>query len=220
MWQMSDLELSPKVIGIARHRLQTDGEGVSTLVAFHGCPLRCRYCLNPHSRDKGRRWKRYDCAALYDEVKVDALYFLATRGGVTFGGGEPCLQSEFIREFRELCGREWLLTLETSLNVERERIERLLPVVDRFIIDIKDMNPVIYKRYTGMDNEAVVRNLRLLIERGRAGDMIVRVPLIPGYNTDGDRMESCRQLEGMGVKYFDLFTYIIDRHDDSGKTNM
>ncbi|MCB6973223.1 carboxypeptidase-like regulatory domain-containing protein [Butyricimonas sp. DFI.6.44] len=49
---MNNWGLTPKVIGIERHRLQTDGEGVSTLVAFHGCPLRCRYCLNPQSRDE------------------------------------------------------------------------------------------------------------------------------------------------------------------------
>ena len=70
----------------------------------------------------------------------------------------------------------------------KEHIERLLPVIDRFIIDVKDMNPDIYKQYTGKDNEAVVRNLRLLVERGRRKDMLVRVlPLILGYNTDGDR---------------------------------
>ena len=138
---MRCVEVSPKVIGIARHRLQTDGQGVSTLVAFHGCPLHCRYCLNPQSLNNGRYWKRYDCRTLYEEVKVDELYFLATGGGVTFGGGEPCLQSEFIGKFRELCGKEWLLTVETSLNVGQEYVERLLPVVDRFIIDIKDMNP-------------------------------------------------------------------------------
>lgn len=217
---MNNWGLTPKVIGIERHRLQTDGEGVSTLVAFHGCPLRCRYCLNPQSRDKGRRWKRYDCNVLYDEVKVDALYFLATGGGVTFGGGEPCLQSEFIRQFREVCGREWLLTVETSLNVEREHVERLLTVVDRFIIDVKDMNPVIYKRYTGRNNEAVVRNLRLLVERGRVENMLVRVPFIHGYNTDSDRVESCRRLEMMGIKHFDLFTYIIDKRYEPGKTNV
>ena len=79
-------EVSPKVIGIARHRLQTDGQGVSTLVAFHGCPLHCRYCLNPQSLDKGKFGKRYDCMTLYEEVRVDELYFLATGGGVTFGG--------------------------------------------------------------------------------------------------------------------------------------
>lgn len=204
---MNNSELSPKVVGIARHRLETDGEGVSTLVVLHGCPLRCHYCLNPQTLDEGKRWKRYDCIALYEEVKVDALYYLATRGGVTFGGGEPCLYSEFIRKFRELCGNEWLLTVETSLNVEERHIKRLLPVIDRFIIDIKDMNTDIYNRYTGKDNEAVIRNLRLLTERGRADDMIVRVPLIPGYNTDRDREESCRQLKTMGIKHFDYLTY-------------
>ncbi len=134
---MRCVEVSPKVIGIARHRLQTDGQGVSTLVAFHGCPLHCRYCLNPQSLNNGRYWKRYDCRTLYEEVKVDELYFLATGGGVTFGGGEPCLQSEFIGKFRNFVGKEWLLTVETSLNVGQEYVERLLPVVDRFIIDIK-----------------------------------------------------------------------------------
>ena len=195
-------EVSPKVIGIARHRLQTDGQGVSTLVAFHGCPLHCRYCLNPQSLDKGKFWKRYDCMTLYEEVRVDELYFLATGGGVTFGGGEPCLQSEFISKFRELCGKEWLLILETTLNVGKEHIERLLPVIDRFIIDVKDMNPDIYKQYTGKDNEAVVRNLHLLVERGRRKDMLVRVPLILGYNTDGDREKKLPTIGDDGDKVF------------------
>lgn len=59
------------VIGIMRHRLSTDGEGVTTLVAFHGCPLECRYCLNPQCKDKSDRWRRYTGEALYEEVKVD-----------------------------------------------------------------------------------------------------------------------------------------------------
>ena len=171
-------------------------------MAFHGYPLHCRYCLNPQSLDGGRLWKRYDCMTLYEEVKVDELYFLATGGGVTFGGGEPCLQSEFISKFRELCGKEWLLILETTLNVGKEHIERLLPVIDRFIIDVKDMNQDIYKQYTGKDNEAVVRNLHLLVERGRRKDMLVRVPLILGYNTDGDREKKLPTIGDDGDKVF------------------
>lgn len=212
--------LAHEIIGITRHRLQTDGEGVSTLVAFHGCPLCCRYCLNPQALDNGKRWKRYNSQMLYEEVKVDALYFLATRGGVTFGGGEPCVRSEFIKQFREICRNEWLLTVETSLNVDESHVERLLPVIDRFIVDIKDMNPDIYKHYTGKDNELVLRNLQLLVERGRAGDVLVRVPLIPGYNTDSAREKSCRQLEMMGIKHLDLFIYEINKHHDSRTTNV
>ena len=101
------------LIGISRHRLTTDGEGVTTLVAFHGCPLRCKYCLNPQSFAQEGVWKQYDCEQLYEEVKIDELYFLATHGGVTFGGGEPALQSNFISEFRRLCGTGWKITIET-----------------------------------------------------------------------------------------------------------
>ena len=82
------------LIGIARHRLTIDGEGVTTLVAFHGCPLRCKYCLNPTSLQPDGVWESYNCNQLYEEVRKDELYFLASCGGVTFGGGEPLLQSE------------------------------------------------------------------------------------------------------------------------------
>ncbi|MDE6109409.1 MAG: radical SAM protein, partial [Muribaculaceae bacterium] len=78
-----------KIIGISRHRLSTDGEGITTLVAFHGCPLRCRYCINPHSLGDGRAFQEYSPEQLYDETRIDELYFVATNGGITFGGGEP-----------------------------------------------------------------------------------------------------------------------------------
>lgn len=195
------------LIGIARHRLATDGEGVSTLVAFHGCPLRCRYCLNPQSLGPAERCKCYDPASLYQMTKTDELYFLATCGGVTFGGGEPALQSDFITRFRELCGTEWLLTLETSLNVPASHILRLLPVVDRYIIDVKDMNPDIYRRYTGRENKTVRQNLRLLVRHGRTGNVTLRLPLIPNYNTEEDRKRSREELEAMGFTRFDLLTY-------------
>ena len=76
-----------KIIGIARHRLLTDGDGVTTLVAFHGCPLCCRYCLNPQSLGDGGRFREYSPEQLYAETRIDELYFIATNGGVTFGGG-------------------------------------------------------------------------------------------------------------------------------------
>lgn len=149
-----------KIIGIARHRLSTDGDGVTTLVAFHGCPLSCRYCLNPQSLGDGGRFREYSPEQLYAETRIDELYFLATNGGVTFGGGEPCLRPQFIREFRGLCGPEWRLNLETSLNVPIANIEALLPVVNTLIIDIKDTNPNIYRDYTGQSNALVLENLR------------------------------------------------------------
>lgn len=201
-----------KIIGVARHRLSTDGDGVTTLVAFHGCPLRCRYCLNPQSLGDGSRFREYSPQSLYDEVRIDELYFLATNGGVTFGGGEPGIHSDFIREFRGLCGQRWQINFETSLNIPTANIEGLLPVVNTMIIDIKDMNPDIYRKYTGGANDLVLNNLRLIAEAGRQSDSIIRIPLIPGYNTDTDREASRKALEALGFNRFDLFTYQIRKH--------
>ena len=195
------------LIGISRQRLTTDGEGVTTLVAFHGCPLRCKYCLNPQSLHSEGIWKHYDCMQLYEEVRLDELYFLATHGGITFGGGEPCLQSDFIYEFRQLCGQEWQLSVESSLNVPQENIEKLLPVIDYYIIDIKDINNDIYQQYTGKENEKVLNNLHYLIEHGKNEQIIVRTPIIPVYNSESDVDNSIRLLKEMGITQFDRFTY-------------
>ncbi|WP_371277004.1 radical SAM protein, partial [Duncaniella dubosii] len=200
------------IIGRARHRISTDGDGVTTLVAFHGCPLCCRYCLNPQSLGDAERFREYSPKQLYAETRIDELYFIATNGGITFGGGEPCLRPQFISEFRELCGSEWRLNLETSLNVPTANIKALLPVVNTLIIDIKDMNPDIYRDYTGQSNVLVLENLRLITDSGRQNDCIVRIPLIPGYNTDADRDASRKALEVLGFTRFDLFTYQIRKH--------
>ena len=95
-------------IAISRLRMLTDGEGVTTLAAFHVCPLRCKYCLTPQSLDDNSKVKYFSPCELYDEVKIDELYFLATGGGITFGGGEPLLHPVFINEFRNIFGKNFL----------------------------------------------------------------------------------------------------------------
>lgn len=195
------------IIGICRHRLTTDGEGVTTLVAFHGCPLRCKYCLNPQSLTNPQQHPSHSASSLYEATKIDALYFIATGGGVTFGGGEPCLQADIITQFRNLCGKEWLLTLESSLNVAPQQFASLIPIIDRFIVDIKDMNPDIYQHYTGRDNKNVIANLQQLIDNNRQDDAIIRIPLIPQFNTTADQEKSKAQLKAMGFNRFDIFTY-------------
>lgn len=197
-----------RIFAISRHRLTTDGEGVTTLVTFNGCPLRCKYCLNKTSwnDEKGRF---YTPEELYEAVKIDQLYFLATHGGVTFGGGEPLLQVDFIKEFRALCGPQWNIVVETSLNVSEESVKRVDEVVDGYIVDIKDMNPVIYKHYTGIENALAVRNLEWLLQHREARKIMVRVPHIPDFNTDADVQQSIVALKTMGVAEIDEFNYII-----------
>ncbi len=207
---MEKKDLSAPFIGIVRHRLATDGKGVTTLAAFHNCPLRCKYCLNPQCLDPKMVWRNITTSELLDELLLDNLYFLATGGGVTFGGGEPLLRSEFIEEFCRIKPAEWKVNVETSLNVDHSHLERVLPYIYQFIIDVKDTNPEIYKKYTTRDNAQVLDNLRwLMSHNGMAEKILVRLPHIPEHNTQEDVDRSRALLEKMGIKHFDEFDYII-----------
>lgn len=202
-------EITAPFIAINRHRLTTDGEGVTTLVGFHGCPLHCEYCLNAQCLQADGVWCRLTPGELYSEVEIDDLYFVATGGGICFGGGEPLLRSDFIRAFAEIMNPEWKLTIETSLNVPLENVKAIASLVQMWYVDIKDMNPDIYKAYGCKENKQVVSNLQWLAANGYADKVIIRLPLIPEYNTDEDRQQSQQQLEKMGFTNFDKFNYIV-----------
>lgn len=201
------------LIGLSRHRIGVDGAGVTTLVAFHGCPLNCKYCLNPQALSPEGVWKRFSPEELFRAVSKDDLYFRATGGGVTFGGGEPLISCKEILLFRNICmnhGKKWKINIESSLNVPHVFVEVIEKAVDHWIVDIKDMNPAIYKAYTGKDNDSVIRNLQYLINKN--AKVSVRVPIIPGFNTESDVEKSILTLQQMGIKDIERFTYTIKEH--------
>lgn len=133
----------------------------------------------------------------------------ATGGGVTFGGGEPLLHSSTIADFCRLCPTQWNINVETSLNVPRRHLAEVMPYVHRFIIDVKDMNPKTYQRYTGRSNRSVLANLAWLARYAKPGQVVVRLPNIPQFNTPADVARSRRQLEDMGFTLFDCFDYLL-----------
>lgn len=199
------------VFGISRHRMNTDGQGVTTLIGAVGCELRCRYCANPIAWNESlpKTVKLLSAEELYDKVKEDNLYFLATGGGVTFGGGEGLLHAVFYPAFRKVCGTEWHLAVETSLNVSRELLKTSLDAIDEYIIDIKDINPEIYRAYTGQDNNQVLENLTFLLQHKNVENIFVRVPRIPKFNTDEDIEKTVEYLRQIGVKRIEVFPYTI-----------
>lgn len=204
------------IIGISRHRIGVDGSGITTLVAFHGCPLRCKYCINPQCFDPVFFFPRYTPENLYVELQKDDLYFRTTGGGVTFGGGEPCLQADFIVRFREICGSDWKINIETSLNVDREYIEKLAPIVDEWIVDIKTDDPEKYLEYTGKDITPALRQLYYLVNVAEVPKdrILLRIPVIPGF-IDEERAESTRQrFTNEGFTRFDIFTYRTEKPTD------
>lgn len=203
--------LTAPIVAYSRHRMLVDGKGVTTLVCFHGCPLRCHWCLNPFTLDPNTKRQQLTPQALYAQVRMDELYFLATGGGITFGGGEPLLYSDFLQEFRKLCGPDWHLCAETSLNVPWDNVSRVANIIDHFYIDCKDTNPEIYHRYTGQNNELMLSNLCQLLKICDPSRITVRVPLIPEFNTEEDQLRSQTLLQSMGIENFDLFPYHV-RH--------
>lgn len=196
------------LLAVKRHRLAVDGRGIVTLVAFMGCPLRCEYCLNDRCHDMERVPRFATPEELLNEVMIDNLYFLATDGGITFGGGEPMLHSRFIERFCQIADQRWTITIETSLNVPHEHLERIFPYIDKYIIDVKDTNPSIYKRYTHHPQTNMLTNLQWLINNVGNKDMVeVRLPHIPSFNNQEDVDNSRKTLREMGIKCFDEFSY-------------
>lgn len=196
-------------IGYDRLRMETDGEGVTTLVCAQGCPLRCKYCINPESScNRGKPRHLFTPESLYDLVKIDSLYFLATGGGIMFGGGEPLLYVDFMEAFARLAP-DFKIYCETSLWVSPRQIRKAAEFVDHFMVDIKDTDPEIYRAYTGKEFDRAGENLRLLLSLVGADKITVRLPLIPDYNTDLHRARSEALLRAWGVTRFDRFDYII-----------
>lgn len=189
-----------KIFGINRIRFH-DGPGITTLVGMYKCPLNCAYCIN----NPILNYAEYTIKELYETVKVDTLYFEATGGGICFGGHEPLLQQQFIKEFiiyiRDL-GHTWKIGLETSLNYSVDT--SLLELLDFIIVDIKSINSEIYREYTQMDNEIMLKNLRKI---RNIPDVLIRIPIIPEYNDENDVEISKDYLRNLGFEKFDVFRY-------------
>lgn len=206
---MKKNNLAP-IMGVDRLRVGTDGNGITSLVTFYGCPLKCSFCLNPQCHRDISNIKLSRPEDVYDIVAIDELYYLATEGGVTFGGGEPLLYSDFIVNILELGAKKWNITIETSLSVPFERIKVLLPYINEMIVDVKDINPQIYELYTQSSNKVVLDNLKQLANGGYAEKMMVRIPFINGYNKQDDIQKSKHFLENIGYSTFDIFEYKTD----------
>lgn len=205
-----DTELKANIMTITRHRIGSDGGGVRTLVTFYGCPLHCKYCINDFCHDSVSNMKTTD--EVLAELMKDDIYFRSTNGGVTFGGGEPLLQSSFIKELVEKIPKEWNVCIETSLAVTIRPMEELIPYVDHWFVDTKDYhNERIYNEYTQTKGlqPLMIRNLRVLKNIVGEEKITVRVPYIKGFNNETNVNVSEAFLKLEGFTNIDKFDYEI-----------
>ncbi|MCI9079099.1 MAG: radical SAM protein [Lachnospiraceae bacterium] len=201
------------IMGISRLRMGSDGKGVSTLVAFFGCPLHCRYCINDFCHERVDSFGNvprgaYSPQELMQILRKDDIYYRMSGGGVTFGGGEPLLQSAFIHEVCKLADAGWQMRIETSLNIPWSYVEPLAGDIDEWIIDIKDMDDQIYENYTGVKTGHLTSNLLRLKEQADAAKLHIRVPRIPGYNTEENIRKSVEWVKNALKTEPEVFGYI------------
>jgi len=171
-----------------------DGPGIRTTVFLKGCPLRCEWCHNPEGQSSepqiirspageriaGRVYTSEELAAI---LRGQAAILRANEGGVTFSGGEPLQQAEFVAETIDRLCRIHVL-LDTCGYGNEDDFRLLAERSDLVYYDLKIIDPRMHRQHTGVNNDKILHNLRVL--SGLRVPFVVRVPLVPGV-TDTDQ---------------------------------
>lgn len=184
-------EIKGRIFNIQRFSIH-DGPGIRTIVFFKGCFMRCAWCCNPESQskeietlvEKGKEkivGKDVYVRDIMPEIMADLPYYRRSEGGVTLSGGEVLCQADFARELLKACKEEGLHTaIESAASAPFSEIEKLLPYLDLYLMDIKHMDSQKHKEYTGVGNERILENAKKVAESGV--ELIIRTPVVPTFN--------------------------------------
>ena len=177
-----------------------DGPGIRTSVFLKGCPLRCAWCHNPESQAPEIQravttdevcGRETSVEEVLSEVLRDAVFYRTSGGGVTFTGGEPMLQFDFLKELCAAARAAGVhVAVDTSGYAPWERFAELLPLVDLFLYDLKCMAPARHAELTGVPNALILENLRRLDAAG--AKFWIRCPLVPGLNDSDSDLAAIR----------------------------
>ena len=174
-----------------------DGPGIRTTVFLKGCPLRCLWCHNPESIEQtpccfnkilklnGRTFSKkevigYEITAnqLFAELLKERVFMDESGGGVTFSGGEPLMQHDFLMEMLTVCRKNGIHTaVDTTLYASWEKIKTVAEFTNLFLVDLKLMDSELHQKYTGVSNEMILKNICKLSVSDAA--IIIRIPVIP-----------------------------------------
>lgn len=179
-----------------------DGPGIRVTFFMKGCPLNCRWCHNPEgispyqetvtTTNKIGAWefkqseeagKYYSVESLLEILEKERVFMNHSKGGVTFSGGEPMLQFEFLHEALKIFRNNGYHTaVDTSGYSSAENYKSIIPFTDLFLFDIKHLDEAKHIESTDVSNTLILDNYRLLLKSGR--DVMARIPVIPGFNDD------------------------------------
>lgn len=188
----SYLQTTGRIFDIQRYSIH-DGDGIRTIVFLKGCVLRCRWCCNPESQEYGIQTmlvqgqpkvigEDVTVEKVMETVEKDRAYYYRSGGGMTLSGGESLCQPEFTRDLLRAAKERGIHTALESMGCAEYRIiEEILPFLDQYLLDIKHMNPVKHKEYTGKSNELMLENARKIAKTGKTR-LSIRIPVIPSFN--------------------------------------
>ena len=165
-----------------------------------GCGACVSACPNSARELCGRH---YTPEALFSEVEKDEAFYRRSGGGVTLGGGEPSMQAGFVRAFLSLCQSHLMHTvMETCAQAPWETFAPLLDGLDLVYIDLKHMDAKRHSEWTGVSNRIILENMQ---KAARQNDMIVRIPVIPGFNDSEENIsQSAAFVKSLGERVLRL----------------
>ena len=187
----SYLDTKGRIFDIQRFSVH-DGPGIRTIVFLKGCVLRCRWCCNPESQSyeieqmmQGGKLKTMGedvtVRQVMETVIRDRIYYRRSGGGLTLSGGECLVQADFSAALLRASKEAGINTaIESTACAEYSRIQKLLPYLDTYLMDIKHINSAKHKEFTGVGNELILENAVKIAKD--AMKLTIRVPVIPTFN--------------------------------------
>ena len=189
-----------------------DGPGIRTTVFLKGCPLKCAWCHNPESinpnpctinkvsrigeltfTDLETVGQTMTVEEVMKVVEREMVFMDESGGGVTFSGGEPLLQPEFLRALLIACKSKGIHTAVDTCGFAAPKVlQEIAPLTDLFLYDLKLMDSEMHKHFTGVHNEVILENLAKLISD--LCKIRIRIPIIKGINDSQDNMKAIIEL--------------------------
>jgi pyruvate formate lyase activating enzyme len=142
------------------------------------------------------------------EVERDVIFYDQSGGGVTFSGGEPLMQPDFLVALLNRCRALNIHTaVDTSCYAEPEIVKSVAEETDLFLCDIKHIDDEMHKRFTGVGNKLILDNIRLISQTGKK--IVIRIPIVPGFNDDPANVEATGEFAASlpGVGRIDLLPF-------------
>lgn len=210
-----------------KHFAVHDGPGIRQTIFFKGCPLNCWWCHNPESQNPnpekyvrtnkldGKEFKKeveigYKITTedLFKSIQGDKIFFEESNGGVTFSGGEPLMQADFLCEMLKLCKSENIHTcIDTTGFTSLKTLQKTAELADCILYDIKITNQNSHKKFTGVPVYGIVENLKWLDQNHK--NVILRFPVIPGITDTAKNISEIKLLlkSFKNINQIDLLPY-------------